>query len=199
MRLGKSARANPVPARKTSAAKPSEPLTPSRLRHSRPRAARRICQARSAFSRTMASPSCVWQMPWETARRQGVTADRVLIAEGQISEDYFYRALARHLRLTFIDADVALKAAAPYPQMIEAGAVALAPGQGAAFLTAPRGHGDRPFDRRLEPAWAGVPISLLRHRHTCHDSFAKLRAATSRAPRALTFATSTPIFAPGAV
>ncbi|MEI9915607.1 MAG: hypothetical protein WDN29_07090 [Methylovirgula sp.] len=91
----------------------------------------------------------------ETARRQGVTADRVLIAEGQISEDYFYRALARHLRLTFIDADVALKAAAPYPQMIEAGAVALAPGQGAAFLTAPRGHGDRPFDRRLEPAWAG--------------------------------------------
>ncbi|HEY0145577.1 MAG TPA: hypothetical protein VGB93_05390 [Methylovirgula sp.] len=127
MRLGKSARANPVPARKTSAAKPSEPLalapstfSPARGTSHLPSEIGFLAHYGVSFVRLANAV--------ETARRQGVTADRVLIAEGQISEDYFYRALARHLRLTFIDADVALKAAAPYPQMIEAGAVALAPG-----------------------------------------------------------------------
>jgi len=41
-----------------------------------------------------------------TARRQGVCADEALLAEGLVSEDVFYRALAQHLRVDFIDAPV---------------------------------------------------------------------------------------------
>ncbi|QGM98222.1 glycosyltransferase [Methylocystis parvus] len=42
------------------------------------------------------------------ARRQGVSADAVLIAEGVVSEEVFYRALADHLRVAYLDEDVAL-------------------------------------------------------------------------------------------
>jgi len=42
------------------------------------------------------------------ARYQGVGADELLIAEGLISEEFYYRALARRLNCPCIDADVAL-------------------------------------------------------------------------------------------
>jgi cellulose synthase/poly-beta-1,6-N-acetylglucosamine synthase-like glycosyltransferase len=42
------------------------------------------------------------------ARRQGVSADAALIAEGIVPEESFYRALADHLRVSFIEGDVEL-------------------------------------------------------------------------------------------
>ena len=41
-----------------------------------------------------------------TARRQGVCADEALLAEGLVSEDVFYQALAKHLDVDFIDGQV---------------------------------------------------------------------------------------------
>ncbi len=40
------------------------------------------------------------------ARRQGVTADAALIAEGIVAEEVFYRALADHLGVAFADAEI---------------------------------------------------------------------------------------------
>ncbi|MFZ3177265.1 MAG: glycosyltransferase family 2 protein [Methylovirgula sp.] len=74
------------------------------------------------------------------ARTQGVTADAVLLAEGKISEDHFYRSLARHLRLPFVDADVRLAAAVDYPQCVRAGIVPLGGLNWPVFLIAPRGR-----------------------------------------------------------
>jgi len=42
------------------------------------------------------------------ARRQGVSADAALIAEGIVAEDVFYRALADHLRVDFVEGDILL-------------------------------------------------------------------------------------------
>ncbi|WP_442754490.1 hypothetical protein ACNHKD_16070 [Methylocystis sp. JAN1] len=42
------------------------------------------------------------------ARRQGVSADAALLAEGIVAEDVFYRALADYLRVRFVDADIDL-------------------------------------------------------------------------------------------
>jgi len=73
------------------------------------------------------------------ARAQGATADAVLPAEGKISEDHFYRSLARHLRLAFVDGHVTLGPATRYPQSIRAGLVPLVGCKRPAFLGAPRG------------------------------------------------------------
>lgn len=40
------------------------------------------------------------------ARRQGVTADAALLAEGVVPEEVFYRALAAHLGVPYVDADI---------------------------------------------------------------------------------------------
>lgn len=45
-----------------------------------------------------------------TARRQGVCADEALLAEGLVCEDVFYRALAKHLNVEFIDSPVDVSA-----------------------------------------------------------------------------------------
>lgn len=74
------------------------------------------------------------------ARAQGVTADAVLLAEGTISEDHFYRSLARYLRLPFAAADMRLAAAIDYPQCLKAGVVPLAGLDRTAFVVAPRGR-----------------------------------------------------------
>ncbi len=66
----------------------------------------------------------------------------------------------------FTDEHVALKAAAaPYPQMIEAGAVALAPGQGAAFLVAPRGAAIGRLIAALSRRGSGTNIALTTPSH----------------------------------
>lgn len=74
------------------------------------------------------------------ARDLGVTADRVLIAEGLVSEAHFYRCLARHLRADFVEGDIALAANVNYRAVIWAGLAPLAPGSGPDFLAAPRGR-----------------------------------------------------------
>jgi len=51
-------------------------------------------------------PEQALQFAAATARRQGVCADEALLAEGLVSEDVFYRALAKHLDVDFIDAPV---------------------------------------------------------------------------------------------
>ncbi len=73
------------------------------------------------------------------ARRQGVYADEALLAAGGISESHFYHALARHLRLPFVDGDVQIAATICYPEAIHAGLVPLADRKEADLLAAPRG------------------------------------------------------------
>jgi hypothetical protein len=73
------------------------------------------------------------------ARSQGVTADAVVLAEGKVSEYHFYRSLAHHLRLNFVDGRVTLGLATLYPQSVHAGLAPLADPNGPAFLAAPRG------------------------------------------------------------
>ena len=74
-----------------------------------------------------------------TARAQGVTADRVLLAQGKVTEYSFYRLLARYLRVAFVEGPIALAPPACCHQSFKAGLVPLAGPGGPAFLTAPRG------------------------------------------------------------
>ncbi len=78
-----------------------------------------------------------------SAKLQGVSAETALLAAGAVSEARFYRSLARHLRLPFIEDHVPVAAAARYPQAIHAGLAPLrapvAEGEASAFLVAPRG------------------------------------------------------------
>jgi hypothetical protein len=182
VRPGRLVRANAFPARKTSTAKSSEPLalspstfSPARGTSYLPSEIGFLAHYGVSFAR-LANAA-------ETARAQGVTADRVLIAEGQISEDNFYRALARHLRLTFIDADIALNAG-PYPQMIEAGAVALAPGQSAAFLVAPCGAAIGRLIAAMSRRGPGANIALTTPSHL---SWLVRKAARREIKRAASF------------
>jgi glycosyltransferase XagB len=182
VRPGRLVRANAFPARKTSTAKSSEPLalapstfSPARGTSYLPSEIGFLAHYGVSFARLANAV--------ETARAQGVTADRVLIAEGQISEDNFYRALARHLRLTFIDADIALNAG-PYPQMIEAGAVALAPGQSAAFLVAPCGAAIGRLIAAMSRRGPGANIALTTPSHL---SWLVRKAATREIGRAASF------------
>ncbi len=73
------------------------------------------------------------------ARAQGVTPDAAILTGGKVSEYHFYRSLARHLRLTFVDGQVALGPAMRYPQSINTGLAPLPHHAGQAFLAAPRG------------------------------------------------------------
>ncbi|QAY95336.1 hypothetical protein CWB41_05960 [Methylovirgula ligni] len=84
-------------------------------------------------------PACL-AIATEKARELGVTADRVLIAKGLVSETHFYRCLARHLRVGFVEGDIALAANVNYRAAIRAGVTPLARGHGADLLAAPRGR-----------------------------------------------------------
>lgn len=75
-----------------------------------------------------------------SAKQQGISADAALLAESDVSEYHFYRSLARHVRLPFLDQDAAIAAAARYPQAVHAGLAPLAARTGPAFLAAPRGR-----------------------------------------------------------
>jgi glycosyltransferase XagB len=70
----------------------------------------------------------------------GVTADRVLIAQGLVCETQFYRYLARYLRRSFIAGDVALAADVDYRAAIRSGVAPLARGGEPSLLVAPRGR-----------------------------------------------------------
>ncbi len=115
-----------------------------------------------------------------TAQAQGVTADRVLLAEGQISEDQFYRALARHLRLAFVDGAAALDSRATYPRTIETGIAPLAAGQKAALLLAPRGVANAQLIADRRP---GQPanVALTTPTHLAHLAREAARDEIARA------------------
>lgn len=59
-----------------------------------------------AFLSSHGVPEQVLRFAAATARRQGVCADEALLAEGLVAEDVFYRALAKHLDVDFIDGPV---------------------------------------------------------------------------------------------
>ncbi len=56
-----------------------------------------------AFLSSHGVPEQVLRFAAATARRQGVCADEALLAEGLVAEDVFYRALAQHLDVDYID------------------------------------------------------------------------------------------------
>ncbi|MBM6592941.1 glycosyltransferase family 2 protein [Microvirga pudoricolor] len=99
-----------------------------------------------------------------------VSPDQVLLANGHVEPDVFYRALARDLRLPFL-IDPRLSGATVATEAVGLG---LAPLAGGGFVVAPRG---RQIDvlRRLRPSGAGLAL-------TTPDRFAK---ATLRAKGAV--------------
>lgn len=73
------------------------------------------------------------------AARQGVSPDALILAEGLVGEEAFYRALALHHGLAFLDGPIPLDPAAPLVAL-EAGMAALLPGAvGADYVFAPQG------------------------------------------------------------
>lgn len=77
------------------------------------------------------------------ARKQGVPPDRALLANGAVTERFFYQSLARHLGLAFIEEPVRLqdRARETYPQAIRVGIVRCEGPAGPCWLAAPRGDG----------------------------------------------------------
>ncbi|MCJ2028370.1 glycosyltransferase [Methylobacterium sp. J-043] len=73
------------------------------------------------------------------ARRCGTDAATALLNEGLVSEDAFYRALARRLGTVFLDAPIRLGDGLRYPHCLVVGAAPLAPGSAALVVTAPHG------------------------------------------------------------
>lgn len=99
------------------------------------------------------------------ARRQGVSADRALLAEGMVSESFFYRALATELGVAFVEIPMGVTPEAM--QTIADGYARLrAPIEGAHWLFAPCGPAIlrlfsqmRPYDGR--PLYAVTTPALL--------------------------------------
>ena len=93
----------------------------------------------------------------ETAQRQGVTPACVLLAEGAISEEAFYRALARACGAFFVDRQLRLAPGSHHPHAIHAGAAPLATRQGHRLLHAPQGPDLERF-LRLAASAASAPL-----------------------------------------
>jgi cellulose synthase/poly-beta-1,6-N-acetylglucosamine synthase-like glycosyltransferase len=83
----------------------------------------------------------------ETARAQGVSADRALLAEGLVSETKFYRALARAGGARFVDEAFRPAAGENYAAAIRLGAVAVETRLGRRYLVAPQGETLKSFLR----------------------------------------------------
>lgn len=73
------------------------------------------------------------------AQKLRTDAATVLLNEGRIDEDAFYRALARHLGTDFLDGPIRLGENLRYPQVLTAGAAPLASDHAKAIVAAPRG------------------------------------------------------------
>ncbi|HEY1736869.1 MAG TPA: glycosyltransferase, partial [Methylovirgula sp.] len=96
----------------------------------------------------------------DVAKTQGVSAEAALLATGLISESGYYRALARHLGVYFIEGNVAIAPLAPYPQALHAGFAPLDPLDPldqSAFIAAPQGEA-------ISTLIASVPPGELRGR-----------------------------------
>jgi cellulose synthase/poly-beta-1,6-N-acetylglucosamine synthase-like glycosyltransferase len=74
------------------------------------------------------------------ARTQGITPDAALLATGAVTDAFYYRSLARHLGVPFVNGAVALGPAARYPHSIHAGVAPLAGDGDPRWLVAPRGE-----------------------------------------------------------
>ncbi|ACK51805.1 glycosyl transferase family 2 [Methylocella silvestris BL2] len=74
----------------------------------------------------------------ELARAQSVAPEAALLAGGFITESFFYRSLAAHLGVAFIEKDASLGDGVRYPHSISAGIAPLS-GPGPRWLVAPRG------------------------------------------------------------
>ncbi len=86
------------------------------------------------------SPNILMQAMSQAAA-SGVRPETALLASGLISPDRYYRALARHLGLPFIDGPAELDARTGFPQSITSGVAPLAAQNGAAcWLLAPSGQ-----------------------------------------------------------
>jgi len=93
-----------------------------------------------AFLSAHGVPEQVLQFAAATARRQGVCADEALLAEGLVCEDVFYRALAKHLNVEFIDSPVDVSASGV--AAAECGYARIRdPSSGYLWLFAPSGSG----------------------------------------------------------
>ncbi len=86
-------RAAPVPARRGQEPARTAPRPPA---------------VEIAFLAKYGVPLDVLHYATALARRQGVSADATLLAEGLVSEEVFYRALADHLRVAFIEGEIGL-------------------------------------------------------------------------------------------
>ena len=94
----------------------------------------------------------------ETAQRQGVTPACVLLAEGAVGEETFYRALARSCGAIFVDKKLPLAPGAHYPHAVHAGAAPIALRHGPRLLHAPQGPA---LERFLRLAASANPEPLL--------------------------------------
>ncbi|MBB2960718.1 hypothetical protein [Methylobacterium sp. R2-1] len=73
------------------------------------------------------------------ARRCGTDAATALLNEGLLSEEAFYKALARRLKTPFLGGSMRLGDGLLYPHSLVIGAAPLAPGSAARVVAAPRG------------------------------------------------------------
>jgi glycosyltransferase XagB len=84
----------------------------------------------------------------------GASADRILLGEGLVEEEDFYRLLADHLNAPFYDGELAIAENVDVTHAVWSGVAPLAPNdQGLQFLLAPRGAG---IARLLSAAQHGV-------------------------------------------
>ena len=98
------------------------------------------------------------------ARRCGTDAATVLLNEGLLSEEAFYRALARRLGATFLAGSFTIGEGVPYRRCLEAGAAPLVTSEGGEVLVAaPRGAAVARLiaaDRTAQPLAITTPTAL---------------------------------------
>jgi len=93
-----------------------------------------------AFLAAHGAPLVMLQYGATIARRQDASADAVLIAEGLISEERFYRILATELQVPYLDSPPALEPSASIEQDAARGYARFAEPKGLRWLFAPRGE-----------------------------------------------------------
>jgi cellulose synthase/poly-beta-1,6-N-acetylglucosamine synthase-like glycosyltransferase len=74
----------------------------------------------------------------DSARAQGIEVDVALLSSGVVEESFFYRALAIHLGVAFLDGDIVLGSATAYPAAILSGVAPLAGHHRQSWIVAPR-------------------------------------------------------------
>ncbi|WP_175492555.1 glycosyltransferase [Methylocapsa palsarum] len=84
------------------------------------------------------APAAVLAKAAQQARDQAVSPDAALLASGAVDEPVFYRSLAVHLGVGYVDGPIEIDPAARYPESIHLGFAPLAPGRGPRWLVAPR-------------------------------------------------------------